>query len=223
MKKLNPAIYVNAKATVLCPSFQCPPEITKYLQFVFDGEYDVPVAYTDEAPVVLDLGANYGAFSVWASHRWPGCIVHAYEPHPETFEVLSQNLSLYPKVTAYNHAIGNPGLRVLHDGLGNSGECSLYVPENNLLPTGQHVEVKDPLTLPEARILKMDIEGCEIEVLEPLLAQGRIFDAVMFEYHRTSDRRILDSLLKDYTLTGANLYNPGLGVMRYVHKKLLGG
>lgn len=216
-------IFMRARAIIECPSFRCSEAIAPHLKRVFEGEYDLPLCYNAEPPTILDLGANYGSFAVWASHRWPGAHIHCYEPHPETFAVLQENLAIYPKVYAHNYAIGNPGMRVLINGQENTGESSLYLQQNQTDFTGQHVEVRDPLQLPEAQILKMDIEGCELEVLEPLMAAGRKFDAIMFEYHRQGDRRKLDALLGDYVLTGAYLYNPGLGVMRYLRRDLVAG
>lgn len=202
------------------PYFRCSESIAKYLDRVFGGEYEVPLYYKTNPPIILDLGANYGAFSVWASHRWPGSVIHAFEPHPDTFAVLQENLINFPLVKAYPYGVGEAGIRVLIDGPSNAGESSLYLQENQKDFTGLHVEVTDPLSLPKAQILKMDIEGCELEVLEPLIKDGREFDAIMFEYHRKDDRRKLDALLGDYVLTGAHCYNSGLGVFRYVHRKL---
>lgn len=208
------------------PPFQCPKDMWPFMQPILNGiEYDVPI-YNGDIPLrVLDLGANIGAFSVWASYRWPGCQIHAYEPHPETFKILAANMKHYLNVTAHEWAIGAPtpsGMRALLDGKNNSGEASFFVNPSSK-GTGIHVEVRDPLSLPEADILKMDIEGCEVEVLEPLIHSGRKFLAVMFEYHRANDRRILDLLLNDYYLTGSKVLEiNGRGVCRYIHKDVLG-
>lgn len=203
--------------------FRCPKNMGYYLEKVFSGEYEVPLYYKDEQPVVLDLGANCGAFSLWAAHRWPGCKVHAFEPHPEAFQFLTENTQMYGNIYAHKYAVGEPGIRVLLNGTNNLGESSLYLVENNTDLTGQHVEVTDPLSLPaDARVLKMDIEGCEVEVLEPLLKAGRKFDAVMYEYHNSSIRHKMEDLLRaDYTLTNALVTKPGLGVMCFMHRELM--
>lgn len=207
------------------PPFKCPKDMWPHLQPILNGiEYDVPIYNADVPFRILDLGANIGAFSVWASYRWPGCQIHAYEPHPETFKTLTTNMSHYPNVSCHEWGVGTTtpsGMRALLEGENNIGEASFYV-TGVTKGTGIHVEVKDPLTLPEADILKMDIEGCEVEVLEPLIHSGRKFLAVMFEYHRINDRRILDVLLNDYVLTGAKVIDvKGRGVCRYIHKDVL--
>lgn len=201
--------------------FFCPDNIAKYLQKVFDGEYDVPL--TLARAKIIDLGANCGAFSLWALHRFPGAEIHAYEPHPETYEYLKKNTTNLVAIKTYNHGIGTPGLRLLCEGYNNCGEASFHQPANNPTSEGQHLDVKDPLTLPEADILKMDIEGCEVEVMEPLLAAGRKFSMILYEYHNHSLRERMHELLKeDYAYIGGEAYNVfGLGTAKWLRKELL--
>ena len=60
---------------------------------VLRGEYES--GYTGERLTVLDIGANIGAFSLWAAHRWPGCTINAYEPNPATFALLERSTRSY--------------------------------------------------------------------------------------------------------------------------------
>lgn len=198
--------------------FICPDSIAPHLERVFAGEYDVK-AYFYGAKI-LDLGANCGSFALWAAHRFPGSEIHSYEPHPETFKFLEKNAEGYPNVKCYNWGIGTPGWRPLGVGRNNCGENSFHKIENNPNPLGVHCEVKDPLTLPEADILKMDIEGCEWEVLEPLLAAGRKFKLILLEYHNEGLRRKIDEALSEYHLIGSEVQNIcGRGVVKYLHKE----
>lgn len=200
--------------------FSCPTELAPHLQKVLSGEYDVPFPF--ESPQILDLGANCGAFSLWASHRWPDCKIYAYEPDAANFEILCRNIAHYPHVLPIQRAIGTPGLRVFLDGAHNSGEGSFYRMSDNDRLTGRHLEVMSPLILPRADIIKIDTEGCELEILRPLIEDGRTFSAILLEYHSESDRREIDSLLRDYCLVGSIVeYVGGRGVCRYVHQSLM--
>lgn len=207
------------KITIEVP-FVCPDSIRPHLESVFSGEYEVPL-YGLTNPVILDIGANVGAFAIWAHHRWPGSIIHAYEPSPTNFIYLMGNTERLQGIHVYEQGIGVPGFRVLFNGRNNCGENSLFAPHDGMTDIGIHVEVKDPLSLPEANMLKVDTEGCELEILEPLIGAGRKFDAIMLEYHRIKDRLLIDALLADYdyTLVGAHIYSPGRGVVRYLNKK----
>jgi len=198
--------------------FRCPDNMRPHCQKIFDGEYDVPI--TPLTPVILDCGANCGAFSVWAAYRFPFSTIYAYEPHPKTFNNLLKNINGL-RVFPHNHGIGNEGLRPLYEGKNNTGEATLYAGNKMSSDLGCHVEVIDPLTMPRADILKIDTEGCELEILEPLIADGRKFKAIMVEYHRRDDRRIIDNLLSDYVLTGASIVKyANIGTLKYVHKDL---
>ena len=199
--------------------FLCSRSLAPHLASVFSGEYDVPIFASDLT--ILDLGANVGAFSVWAAHRWPGSRVFAYEPLRENvaeFEFNVARAGLGGKITLHDWAIGTPGLRPLFTGKNNSGEGSLFATCGGVADVGYHVEVRDPLTMPEADIIKIDTEGCEIEILEPLVRAGRRFSAVLLEYHSSAHRRALDSLLPDYSLTKAEVFSENRGVLCYVRK-----
>lgn len=187
------------------------------MQKVFDGEYNIPLTFRG-GPRIIDLGANYGSFSIWASHRWPGCRIEAYEPHPETFLHLRTNTSNYIGIKLHNHAIGTPGRRWLSDGNENEGEASLHVKSEK----GHFVEVISPLDLPEAEIIKIDTEGSELEIIEPLIKAGRTFLSLLIEYHSEEARRSIDLLLKDYLLIGSTVEDiRGRGVVRYIRKDTL--
>jgi FkbM family methyltransferase len=203
------------------PNFSCPANMFTHLRYVLAGEYDVP--FNIPHPRILDLGANCGAFSVWAAHRWPGSFIHAYEPHRGIFdEYLTPNTKDYP-VALKNYGIGTPGTRILYDGTHNIGETSFHMMENNFSITGQHAEVRSPLELPEAEILKMDIEGCEIEVLAPLIEDGRKFKLILAEYHHHDYRLEMDRLLKkDYQLVKSSVAHvAGRGTVAYANKEIL--
>lgn len=206
------------KMKFIHPPFFCEPQMQSHIEKLFDGEYDVPLF--GHGLTILDIGANVGSFAIWASHRWPGSLIHCFEPHPKTFELLKKNLASYPRIGYFDWGIGTPGMRPLYDGINNCGEATLY---RNAVTSevGQHVEIKSPLTLPKADILKIDTEGCEIEILQPLIRDGRRYKAVMFEYHNKDNRRIADLLLKDYTLVSNQINgNPHLGVSCYLHNSI---
>lgn len=204
--------------------FECPDaELKPHLEKIFLGEYDVRVSLP-HGTTILDLGANFGAFSVWASHRWPGSTIHAYEPHPESFSILKRNLTNYPNVTPRQVGVGTPGMRILLDGRNNAGERSFHSNMVDSPGTGLHAEVINPLTLPEANVLKLDIEGCELEVLVPLIAEGRTYDLILLEWHSHHLRHEVDRLLKDYALIGSEVIDwRGRGIGKYLNLKHLRG
>lgn len=200
----------------------CPPNIHPFLEKVFSGEYDVGI-YLPPKTRIIDLGANYGSFAIWAAHRWPGSEIMAYEPHPEVFRILEANVAAYRQIQINNWGIGKPGMRVLNDGPNNDGERSFHGITNNPHPTGIHCEVRDPLTLPECDVIKLDIEGCELEVLGPLIEAGRRPSLIVLEFHNYFLRRSIEALLADdYELIGGEITTMfGLGIAKYMRKDLV--
>lgn len=200
-------------------ALKCSESIHPYLQKIFDGEYDIPL---DGGPyTILDCGANVGAFALWASIRWPGSQIFSYEPHPVTFKTLRENLAGHSNVVTVERGLGNPGMRILWNGTSNEGEATLY-PNGVSNGTGQHVEIISPLATPEADILKIDCEGAELEILEPLIRSGRKFKAIMIEFHNELFRRKIDNLLTDYRLIRCDISEETyhIGTVIYLHSEI---
>lgn len=204
-------------------NFQCPKDMVGHLKKVFDGEYDIPGLNPrpGHAFKILDLGANCGAFALWALSRWPGSTVTCYEPMPTAYNYLVQNLSgVRAQATLVNAAVTGrePGHAPMHVGKYNIGEASLL---SHMGTDTVEVATVPPRDLPAADILKLDIEGSELEVLFYLVGfEQRSYSAILLEYHSEPIRRALDAILKDYTLVAADIACPGRGTLCYVHSAL---
>ncbi len=189
-----------------------------HVRKVFQGEYDVP--YQRPNPVILDIGANIGSFATWAIRRWPGCIIHCYEPLPENFERLQLNVGQLAgsSVILNNFAIGDPARSRLFLGKNNCGEASFFdlgEQSKESVP----VVTRSPDVLPKAHIVKVDAEGSEVEILGRM---ARIdFDVVLLEYHSEENRRRVDELLADFLLIGGEIRRIHRGVLKYVHRRLM--
>jgi FkbM family methyltransferase len=195
----------------------CPPSMIVHVQKVLRGEYDVP--YQHPAPVILDIGANIGAFALWALDRWPGCRLHCYEPLPANFELLERNLAhrAGPAVSLYPFAIGDPARTRLFLGRNNCGEASFFDLGEQ---SSESVEVvtRPPAVLPAAQVIKIDAEGSEVEILSGLAPIQ--FDIVLLEYHAEGHRRRIDAMLGDFILIGGEVRGPHRGVAKYAHRRL---
>ena len=199
-------------------NIECPPSMLAHIREIFGGEYDVP--YSRYAPVILDIGANIGGFAIWASQRWPGSVVHCYEPVPSNFELLKKNLSHFDpsRFQANNFAIGNPIRTTMYLGKNNCGEASFFdIGEQTT--DAIDVATLDPQLLPGAQILKLDVEGSEIEILERHSSIN--YDVILVEYHGESARRRLDAILSDYCLVAGKVRCLHRGVFKYMHRKIV--
>lgn len=179
---------------------------------VFRGCYDVPGLTLSAGARVLDIGANVGAFAVWAAARWPGCEIHCYEPHPENAKLLRQNARAIPNCTTYELAVTDtPGVATLWDGANNCGEASLH---RGYEQTDQSrpVDTVRPGALPDCDVLKVDTEGCEVEILKGRPTSSR---AIMLEWHHPGDRWEIGGLLtaRGYTCVRDDVRRKDRGIM----------
>lgn len=140
--------------------------------------------------VVVDLGANRGSFSreVTAAYGWR---CYAVEPNPEMFELIEPQ----SVASKENLAIGKTdGPADFHIDL-NPESCSLSRLDAD--PTAKSIRVEavtlatlqQRLNLQRVDLLKIDIEGSEIEVLNTSPAELlRGIRQITVEFHESSGR-----------------------------------
>jgi FkbM family methyltransferase len=145
--------------------------------------------------VMIDIGANIGLVTLdWAT-RLPGATIHAYEPYPPTFSSLISNLKtngLLQKVSVHAEAVGRSGGTMVFPAVALSSLVSAYRQDANShgseearVTTVSLDDVVARCTEGEAiRLLKIDTEGAEGEILEGASSStlSRI-DQMVVEYH----------------------------------------
>jgi FkbM family methyltransferase len=124
------------------------------------------------APLVIDAGANIGLASLWLLGRYPGATIHAFEPEPGNFAFLARNLRFLTGARANQAALGD-----------RDGETSLRIAahgamHSTTLPAADGGSIQVPLRrldsylaqqgIGSVDLLKLDVEGAELEVLRGL-------------------------------------------------------
>jgi FkbM family methyltransferase len=150
--------------------------------------------------VFIDVGANIGTFAIPAAKRvgLSGCVI-AIEPSPEVFEVLRKNVAL-------NNA-GNVQLICAAAGA-SDGDTEFYpapvdhfgmgsrAPQFNAAPITIHSVTLDAvvreLNLPSIDLIKIDVEGFELEVLKGAvgLLDGEMPPVIVFEFCDWAEARM---------------------------------
>lgn len=158
---------------------------------VFGGEYEMPLSFSPGT--VLDIGANEGAFSAWASEKWPEAKVIAFEPVRENADLFRRNLSGHPNVKFSQLAVGSDTPIQLFRGKHNSGGCSKYDLGEQSTDSVE-VPAIPASDLPSCEFVKVDAEGMESEILAGLnLSKTK---ALAFEYHQNETFEEMVSKLK---------------------------
>ena len=143
----------------------------------------------------VDVGANAGYYTLLGSRLVgeSGTVI-AIEPSPELFTVLQANISLNgaANVRAVNIAAADrPGRLPLFRGPSENTGLATVVPDQGLefdrLVEAQPLStLLHPDELKDVRLVKIDVEGGEAEVvagMEPLLRSGRDDLEVIVELH----------------------------------------
>jgi FkbM family methyltransferase len=144
-----------------------------------EGEIGVIRRFLKSGDVAVDAGANIGAHAVaMAGMVGQTGRVHAAEPVRRTFLILSANICLggHDNVLVHHAAFAaKPGEALLEEPdyarPGNFGGVSLMgLSDEKIARTGASEKVRlitvDGLELPRCRLIKIDVEGMELDVLE---------------------------------------------------------
>jgi len=138
-------------------------------------QYKKPFENTNycDCPIVIDLGANIGAFSLYTKMKIPDAKIFCYEPVPKNFDVLSRNIKInnLKGVIAYCLGVGGKeGETILY--LEDSVSHSIFLDvgqkkrKNNINITCTTLEkVFQDNKIDICDILKIDTEGAEYETL----------------------------------------------------------
>ncbi|MEK9629502.1 MAG: FkbM family methyltransferase [Nitrospinota bacterium] len=164
--------------------------------------------------IMIDVGANIGANTIPLAVKHRKIQFHCYEPHPEIFNRLKNNLSLnkLKNVEPINSAVSNATESTLsfyaQKTTDNMGRSSLKLNSD----IKEHEEIKVPITSIDANfankndpvlIIKVDTQGTEMEVLlsaEKTIEKFR--PVVLFEledrYFSDNERASSKKTLKEF-------------------------
>lgn len=194
-----------------------PPDQSPHVQRILSGvEYDAHCNFSTP-PRILDIGANIGIFAFWASCRYPGATVKCYEPVEDNLRFLRQNVADFgDKIEVVEKAVSAdaPEPVKLYRGVANCGCWSRYNLGEQDMARFDFAETIHPLELPVCEMLKIDTEGCELEILTHYRHAPVV---IVLEYHRASDRVAIDKLLTErgYWLHELQSHHHGQGVMKW--------
>jgi len=130
-----------------------------------------------EGDVAFDVGANVGFYTILLAHAvgQSGQVI-AFEPNPESFLHLQDNLELNTSrnVRAIRMALGDTdGEAWLYEGQENGDSSLVAQPpgtafDRRVVETAAGDSFRDAHKLPVPRVVKVDVEGYEYHVLQGL-------------------------------------------------------
>jgi FkbM family methyltransferase len=160
------------------------PDVAALGEVFYERQYEPPRAVAGfldglgRPPATLDLGANVGYFTLFASFRFPGSRIVAFEPDPANVELLRRTvrengLNCELVEAAASNRDGEVPFA--------AGGFTL----SRIEAGGQPVPALDVLPrLAEADLAKIDIEGGEWELLADRRFPEAAVPALALEFHR---------------------------------------
>jgi FkbM family methyltransferase len=167
-------------------------------------------------PLIIDCGANIGMSVLYFKKLFPNSKIIAFEPNPHAFKLLENNMKvnkinkvelhnvgLYDKETEISFFIGdNIGSFVGSLKKERGGNTELKIQTEKLSHYLKSIETVD--------LIKMDVEGAEINIIDDLLESSSITKAkeyiIEFHHNINEGKSMLSSFLHKFESKGFN-YN----------------
>lgn len=185
-----------------------PSDLTQMIildEFLFKGVYDL--SYLSFQPeLVIDCGAHIGCFTALAASKFPLTKIISFEPDSNNFCFLEEMV----KINNFNNVEISSSAVATYDGLSpfkcdSSGFASSLLNTDTESTRSNHEEqVVSVINLPvwirekktSSLLLKIDIEGEEINLIPELLPILPQYCAIYFEWHHGNQARndLFDSL-----------------------------
>lgn len=213
--------------------FQYPPTLFMHniVLGIFSGkEYPLVNLPHFNPSIIVDVGANVGATALFFHASYPNAQIFCYEPSESNYNYLAANTKEFENITSYPYGLYNTAC-----------EKSLYIgrdqpAQNSIIASNGTSEVTETIRLAQSSteliraelerisILKIDTEGCELQILEDILEKAPhiAIDVIYIEYHSEEDRRAIDTLLTPaFVLAYAKTADFHLGNIIYVSQNYL--
>lgn len=189
----------------------------------------------DENDIVVDIGAHIGIFSVFASELAKKGKVYSFEPVPENFKILKENIELNKKknIIPINKAVSSKiGKKEFFISKTNTGGGSLYLnnkeKKHEIKINVSTSSLKDIMRINKIKkidFLKMDCEGEEYEIL--FNCPDKILKSVKkisMEYHNIDDKYNFSSLKvflekKGFRVKLGKQTKSGIGILYALNQK----
>jgi FkbM family methyltransferase len=215
---------------LICTTNSTPIETELMYNEIFEGrEYLRSGIKLGDHDTIIDVGANIGMFTMYLLTNLENPNVHAFEPVPDTFEALQQNMERYPRanVHLYNTGLGasadsSMAMTFFPNMTGNSTAhpewkaaqreiLSKAFTSEELLVTYTAEEITVPSTtlssfirknaLDRIDLLKIDAEGCEVDILNGIEADHwSLIQQLAMEVH--DEAKLLSTVINIVTANG---------------------
>lgn len=176
-------------------------------------------------PIIFDIGANIGTFTTWIAKAFPNGKVYAFEPQRAVFQILSGNAAINNLYNVYTYNIGlgkvNTKIEFEEPNYFSNNDFGMFSLVEKMVTESKDKIVVQINTLdwfleyynvPKVHLLKIDVEGMDLDVLIGGTNTIKKHLPVIFIEHCDNRKTILEDIKKfldqfnyGYTVIGNNV------------------
>jgi FkbM family methyltransferase len=194
----NKERYKPVEISFLKFKFLVPDALSFIWQFkeIFVEEY-YRFETVSKTPVIYDCGANVGVSCAFFKSIYPQSHILAFEPNPKILNYLHANVKKNSlggiEIISKAVWVDNKGIEI---GLEDADSSSIYLSKNKMKL--ESVRLKDFLDKEETvDMLKIDIEGAEVDVLNDCKNSLRNVKNIFVEFHSyTNEQQSLAKVIE---------------------------
>ena len=114
--------------------------------------------------IVLDIGANIGAATLYFAATFPDAAIHAFEPSSRAYELLKKNTKPVSNVRLHNHGLfsSEKKLRLFHGKIDSAtasvGKSNLNAEESEVIELRSTRAWLENASISKIDVLKLDTE-----------------------------------------------------------------
>lgn len=181
-------------------------DIDIFYEIFWKKMYNIPKKYLLNQPkIIVDLGAHIGFTSSFYALQYPNSKIYSVEASNNNYKLLEENTKAFSNITTYHKAIYSK------DGFINFNDNGLlsYNPfiseEGTPMPCFTVDTLMTINNLTKIDLLKIDIEGAEVEILRNNNTWLNKVDCIIIEIHKPYD---ITDLIKDVEKFGFKIETP---------------
>ena len=139
--------------------------------------------------VIIDVGAHIGAASFFFAKSYPKSQIFSFEPTTMNFSLLQKNMKYFPNVKIFHKGIYEENKKQkIYINTTNPGTNSIHEKWRKFdnYEYADFINLKDFLkknNIKHIDILKIDTEGCEINIIQSIKSFITKISVIYLEYH----------------------------------------